>query len=281
MILRHDGGVTHAAFSPNGDRIVTASFDKTARIWNVEDGSEIAVLKGHQARARDSLFSPDGSRVATAARDGTARIWNAGSGEQMFVLRSARRRSHGNVQPRRHAPAHRIEFEQSGRLGCANRGKSRDSRRATVRTSATFSPDGRTFAACQGSERTCQIWSTKTASRSWRYSIRAWPHEIVFSPDGRRALDRVLGATFLPLGTLGCVERCRDRCSSRSRERDARRRVQSRRPPCRHRLHRGHGTALGRRHRRVAKRARRGKRLEVAPTSAWITGTRTEWRIQP
>jgi WD40 repeat protein len=49
MILHHDAGVTHAAFNPNGDRIVTSSFDNTARIWNVRDGSEIAVLKGINA----------------------------------------------------------------------------------------------------------------------------------------------------------------------------------------------------------------------------------------
>ena len=78
--------MTHAAFSPTGDRIVTSSFDKTARVWNVEDGSEIAILKGHQAVLETATFSPDGSRVITAARDGTARIWDAGSGEQIFVL---------------------------------------------------------------------------------------------------------------------------------------------------------------------------------------------------
>ena len=86
MIFRHDAGVTHAAFNPSGDRIVTSSFDKTARIWDVRDGSEIAVLKGHQGAVERAMFSPDGSRVVTAARDGTARIWNAASGEQLFVL---------------------------------------------------------------------------------------------------------------------------------------------------------------------------------------------------
>ena len=32
--LGHDGGVNAAAFSPDGTRIVTASDDKTARVWD-------------------------------------------------------------------------------------------------------------------------------------------------------------------------------------------------------------------------------------------------------
>ena len=50
-----------------GDRMVTSSFDKTARMWNVADGSQIAILKGHQGAVERAMFSPDGSRVVTAA----------------------------------------------------------------------------------------------------------------------------------------------------------------------------------------------------------------------
>ncbi len=35
------------AFSPDGKRVVTASDDNTARIWDAESGKEIAVFKGH------------------------------------------------------------------------------------------------------------------------------------------------------------------------------------------------------------------------------------------
>ena len=43
----HDDFVNSAAFSPDGSRIVTASSDKTARIWDAATGKEIAVLRGH------------------------------------------------------------------------------------------------------------------------------------------------------------------------------------------------------------------------------------------
>src|SRR5262249_32327876 len=86
-VFRHDAGVTDAAFNRAGDRIVTASYDKTARIWDVSNGTETAVLKGHEGPLERADFSPEGSRVITAARDGTARIWDAASGKQLFVLR--------------------------------------------------------------------------------------------------------------------------------------------------------------------------------------------------
>ena len=53
-VFHHDAGVTHAAFNRTGDRIVTASYDKTARIWDVSNGTETAVLKGHEGRRGES-----------------------------------------------------------------------------------------------------------------------------------------------------------------------------------------------------------------------------------
>ena len=39
-----------AAYSPDGTRIVTASDDKTARIWDARTGAQLAVLSGHGDR---------------------------------------------------------------------------------------------------------------------------------------------------------------------------------------------------------------------------------------
>jgi WD40 repeat protein len=65
-----------AAFSPDGKRVVTASFDKTARLWDAASGKEIAVLKGHTNQVQSAAFSPDGKRVVTASSDNTARLWD-------------------------------------------------------------------------------------------------------------------------------------------------------------------------------------------------------------
>ena len=71
----HSAAVRDAAFSPDGQRIVTASWDKTARVWNAANGQLVAKLEGHSAAVNHAEFSPDGQRVVTASQDGTAQVY--------------------------------------------------------------------------------------------------------------------------------------------------------------------------------------------------------------
>ena len=78
-----------AAFSPDGKRIVTASFDKTARIWDAASGKPIGEpLTGHADVVRSAAFSPDGGRIVTASYDKTARIWKIFPDTQALVSRA-------------------------------------------------------------------------------------------------------------------------------------------------------------------------------------------------
>ena len=74
------------AFSPDGARVVTASDDKTARVWDAATGQTIAVLKGHDGWVNSDAFSPDGARVVTASDDKTARIWDVRTSQTITVL---------------------------------------------------------------------------------------------------------------------------------------------------------------------------------------------------
>ena len=67
----HEDSVWSAQFSPDGSRIVTASADKTARVWR----AATATLGGHESYLWSAQFSPDAARVVTASEDKTARIW--------------------------------------------------------------------------------------------------------------------------------------------------------------------------------------------------------------
>jgi len=80
VLKGHTDHVTDAAFSADGKRVVTASEDNTARIWDAENGREIHVLKGHNNGVYRAGFSTDGKRVVTASDDHTARIWDAENG---------------------------------------------------------------------------------------------------------------------------------------------------------------------------------------------------------
>jgi len=79
--LRHNKGVFSAQFSPDGQRVVTASLDGTARRWDAASGKPLGEPMKHEAEVWSAQFSPDGQRVVTASADHTARLWDAASGK--------------------------------------------------------------------------------------------------------------------------------------------------------------------------------------------------------
>jgi WD40 repeat protein len=84
MLTGHRDDVTAVAFSPAGDLLVTASKDKTARIWDVATGELVRKLQ-HNSAVRDAQFSPDGRWVVTSAA--LASIWDAEDGTNLIRLK--------------------------------------------------------------------------------------------------------------------------------------------------------------------------------------------------
>ena len=78
--LRHGSPVWQASFSRDGRLIVTASSDRTARIWKVATGEPIGQPLQHQGKVLTATFSQDGLRIVTASSAGTARIWDLVTG---------------------------------------------------------------------------------------------------------------------------------------------------------------------------------------------------------
>jgi WD40 repeat protein len=76
----HGDLVFSSAWSPDGRRIVTASADKTLRIWEVSSGMLLSTLVGHDDAVFGCAWSPDGSRIASASLDSTLRIWEVSTG---------------------------------------------------------------------------------------------------------------------------------------------------------------------------------------------------------
>ncbi|WP_164019558.1 AAA family ATPase [Pyxidicoccus trucidator] len=182
-----------AAFSPNGQRIVTASDDGTVMVWWTDGREEAQLVGRHNGPVTSAQFSQDeeGRFIVTASRDETARVWEQRSSGEW----EARDFPHkGSVRS--------ASLSRDGkRLLTASRdGSARVWRIEDTKTPlqvlrhgrinfAAFSPGGQRIVTTSW-DQTAQVWR---ADGSGRFSVRqtlaghAGPvQSAAFSPDGKR-----------------------------------------------------------------------------------------------
>lgn len=80
LLGTHGAKIIQLAASPDGTKVASASWDRTARIWSLDPTAPPVEMKGHANTVNDVVFSPDGARLYTASSDGTIRIWDATTG---------------------------------------------------------------------------------------------------------------------------------------------------------------------------------------------------------
>lgn len=88
LVLRgHDNHVSGAMFSPDGKYILSSSWDRTARVWEVSSRRQVLVLDKHDGFVNGAVYSPDQSMILTAALDNKARLFNARTGRLIRILK--------------------------------------------------------------------------------------------------------------------------------------------------------------------------------------------------
>ena len=214
-LLGHQGGLRAIALSPDGRRMVSASIDRTLRLWDLASGQPIGPpLVGHTGTVRAVAFSPDGRRIVSGSFDSTLRIWDGFTGSPI----SAPIRGH-------EVPVLSVAFSPDGRHivsgamdktvrlwdGASGRslGPPWLGHLGVVRAVA-FSPDGRRILSAS-SDNTLRLWDA-TSGRPVGRPLSGHTDTVssaAFSPDGRRivsgSFDKSLrlwdAATGRPLGS--------------------------------------------------------------------------------
>jgi WD40 repeat protein len=79
--LQHQGVVKVASFSPDGGRVVTASADSTARVWDAATGQPVGPALRHKGAVNAAVFRSDGRHIVTASADATAQVWDSATGQ--------------------------------------------------------------------------------------------------------------------------------------------------------------------------------------------------------
>jgi WD40 repeat protein len=86
MLEGHSDWVTSVSWSQDGSRLVSASYDKTVKIWDAATGQCTSKLEGHSDWVTSIAWSHDGSRLVSASGDDTVRIWDPTTGQCTLTL---------------------------------------------------------------------------------------------------------------------------------------------------------------------------------------------------
>ncbi len=83
----HTGQIRGLAFSPDGKRAVSASSDKTCRVWDVNTGKTLRVFDKHTTGVGAVAYLSDGRHVASIAWDNAVRIWDPLTGDEIYTIK--------------------------------------------------------------------------------------------------------------------------------------------------------------------------------------------------
>jgi WD40 repeat protein len=188
----HDDNSICVAFSGDGRRLATGSWQEGPRLWDTTTGEALLAFPGSRHPISALAFSPDGGRLASASLAGSVKLWDTATGQRLHALRHL-----GNALCVAFSPDGR-RLASSGedkvvRLWDATTGREvLDLRGHTELCGCVaFSPDGRRLASA-GTDGTIRIWdATPLRGDEGRETLTFSPHNdeirsVAFGPpDGR------------------------------------------------------------------------------------------------
>jgi WD40 repeat protein len=191
IVRAHQDSVLGVSFSPDGHSILSASRDRTARLWDRTSGKLLGEFQqGHHYLAATAVFFPDGARFLTAAVDGSARIWDISTGMQVQTLDGTGLSAAAAIAPDGKRVATGSEsrtakiWDSLGKLLAET-----PDHHAEV-TAVAFSPDGRLLFTGDGFGR-CRLWDASAIEHASAPKL-LW--------EAQRHSRGVIAACFLPGG---------------------------------------------------------------------------------
>ena len=193
--------VGSVAFSPDGKRILTGSFD-AMRLWDIASGEVLRsfVHDKPDQRVLSVAFSPDGSRVLSGGADKTVRLWDTATGNLIFTLQG----HFGPVNSIAFSPdgTRAVSGDEAmlvllwdlttGKVAAGFNSFRPDAHRAAV-MSVAFAPDGKKILS-GSQDHTLQLRDAVTGELLRRFAGEPGPvSAVAISPDGMRVVSGHFG----------------------------------------------------------------------------------------
>lgn len=86
MIQGHTSWVSSLLMTPDNQRLITSSYDKTIGVWALDTGERLQTLTGHEGRVCSVAVSPDGRLLASGGHDRQVRLWQLDRGDGVGQL---------------------------------------------------------------------------------------------------------------------------------------------------------------------------------------------------
>ena len=198
-LIGHAGWVLDVAFSPDGKKLVSTSFDETTKIWSVTPGQEEITVSGQGIGFAHVAFSPGGAEFATDGVDGSATIWNSTTGQSRQTFTGHTGRVVGIAFNPDGSLLATASFDATARVWNTKTGQELYTIAAHqdgVRDAA-FSPNG-SMLATGGFDGTAKLWDPRTGEKIMELT----GHEgsvlgVAFSPDGTKLATSATDTTAI------------------------------------------------------------------------------------
>jgi WD40 repeat protein len=182
----HRDVVNDADLSPDGRRVVTASSDGTARVWDAETGAAARVLEAAGSLLTFATFSPDGRWIVTVGPR-AVQIWSAGDGTLQWAIP----RDADVFATARFGPQGRL-VTTAGRVArlwdvAAKRALAVLEGHEDQVWDAAFSPDG-TRVVTRSADKSVRVWDAASGREIAHMPSDSRNYAASFSPDGRDVL---------------------------------------------------------------------------------------------
>jgi WD40 repeat protein len=186
--LGHGDDVHTTRFSPNGRLVLTASSEKIAHLWDAETGNQIRAFE-QTAAVTAAEFSPNGKCIIVASKDRVANIYDTDTGVKLRILKlEAGKPAWSKVSFNKTGERVLVTIDDALSLHDANSGALLASWKAKDGPKTSFSADGSILTTIS-SDNSARLLDARTGSELHAFRVDGdEPHNISFSPDGRRVL---------------------------------------------------------------------------------------------